>query len=383
LLSRTPASKEIAVSRSVTRSSFPTCPAELTAPWVTASLRGAGILDDDDAVIGFSVESVGAGVGIMGEIVRLTLDYENPGRRPLDTVIAKFATSVAENKAVAAGFAMYEREARFYSDLAPLVGDVAPICYHVDYQSETNDMVIMFEDLADYLSGDQEAGISLHDARLALAAVAKLHAKTWGADTDERYQSWPRVDGPIYLNGFGAGVAAGLEPALATFGSVIPTEVSDAASRIREAIPDLHAGMARGPQALIHGDFRFNNFMFGTSAEHRPFVMLDFQAPMISKPVHDVAYLLTQSMAIDLRREHETALLEGYLAALAAEGITDYDFEQCWDDYRLAALHCFEYAVVIAGTLDPSSDVGRGWIAELFRRSSQSIVDLDLLALLP
>lgn len=371
------------MSRSITKSSFPTCPAELTAQWLTSSLRDAGILGAEDAVSGFTSQTVGAGIGIMGEIVRLTLVYQNHDRRPLNTVIAKFATSVAENKAVAAGFAMYEREARFYTDLAPLVGDVAPTCYHVDYDAETNDMVILFEDLADYLSGDQEAGISLTDARLALAAVATLHAKTWGADTDERYQSWPRVDGPIYLNGFGAGVAAGLDPALATFGSVVPQKVIDAKDRIRTAIPNLHARMAQGPQALIHGDFRLNNFMFGTSPEQRPFVMLDFQAPMISKAVHDAAYLLTQSMATDLRRAHETSLLEGYHRALCDGGVADYSFGKCWDDYRLAALHCFEYAVVIAGTLDPASDIGRGWIAEMFRRSAQSIVDLDLLDLLP
>ena len=109
--------------------------------------------------------------------------------------------------------------------------------------------------------------------------------------------------------------------------------------------------------------------------------MLDFQAPMISKPVHDIAYLLTQSMSTELRRAHEVSLINDYLNALAADGVVGYDFDQCWADYRLAALHTFEYAVVIAGTLDPSS--ATGWITELFRRSAQSIVDLDLLELLP
>lgn len=369
------------MSRSVTRNAFPARPSELTARWLTVALRAAGVLGGADVVTGWVAHDIGAGVGIMGEILRLELRYQSDAG-PLPSVIAKFATANADNRAVAAGFAMYEREVRFYSDLAPLVGDVAPICYHTDFDPETNDMVILFEDLAGYRPGDQEAGISVDDAVLALRAVARLHAKTWGAHEDRRFAAWPRVNGPIYLNGFGAGVAAGLQPALATFASVIDDRVIAAADTFRDAIPVLHERMAEGAQALAHGDFRLDNFMFGTAPEHRPFVMLDFQAPIVTKPVHDVAYLLTQSTSTEHRRAHQDSLLDAYHRALVDEGVQGYSRQQCWDDYRLAALHCFEYAVVVAGTLDPSNDRGRRWITQMMGRSAQTIVDLDLLDLL-
>jgi len=110
--------------------------------------------------------------------------------------------------------------------------------------------------------------------------------------------------------------------------------------------------------------------------------MLDFQAPIVTKPVHDVAYLITQSMITEDRRRHEWSLLDDYHAALVDGGIQGYTRQQCEDDYRLAALHCFEYAVVVAGTLYPSNDRGSRWITQMIGRSAQTIVDLDLLDLL-
>jgi aminoglycoside phosphotransferase (APT) family kinase protein len=169
---------------------------------------------------------------------------------------------------------------------------------------------------------------------------------------------------------------------LATCESVIDDRVIAAGDRFRHAIPQLHARMAEGAQALAHGDFRLDNFMFGTEPRHRPFVMLDFQAPIVTKPVHDVAYLITQSMITEDRRRHEWSLLDDYHAALVDGGIQGYTRQQCEDDYRLAALHCFEYAVVVAGTLYPSNDRGSRWITQMIGRSAQTIVDLDLLDLL-
>jgi hypothetical protein len=370
------------VTSSITRAGFPTRPAELTAEWLTSTLRDGGVIGKSDVVSSWDTTDIGAGVGFMSEIVRLSLRCEG-GTTSSASVVAKFATQSPENRSVAAGFAMYEREVRFYQELAPLFSDVAPRCYFADYNPETNDMVLLFEDLADYRAGDQTVGMALDDARLAISAAARLHAKTWGADYKAEFDNWPRVDGPIYLQGFGSGVAAGLNRALEAFSYAVPAEVLAAGDRFRDAIPYLHAQMASGPQALIHGDFRLDNFMFGQSAGQRPFVMLDFQAPIVTKAVHDIAYLLSQSLSVDDRRAEERALIADYHRSLMEHGVTDYSADECWEDYRIAVLHCFEFTVVIAGTLDPSNERGKLWIGESMRRACQTIVDLNLVDLLP
>jgi hypothetical protein len=370
------------VTSSIYRAAFPTRPPELTADWLTTTLQNAGVIGAGSTITDWDTTDIGSGIGFMGDIVRLSLRYAN-SPASCRSVVAKFSTQSVENRAVAAGFTMYEREVKFYRELVPLFADVAPECYFVDYNPATNDMILLFEDLCDYRAGDQTVGMALDDARLAIGAVARLHAKTWHADTRAEFDSWPRVDGPIYLQGLGGGVAAGLNHALETFSYAVPTEVVAAADRIRDGIPYLHAKMATGPQALIHGDFRLDNFMFGQSPGQRSFVMLDFQAPIVTKAVHDVAYLLSQSLSIDDRRAEERNLVADYHRLLVEYGATGYSADECWNDYRLAVLHAFEFAVVIAGTLDPTNERGKLWIGESVRRACQTIVDLDLLDLLP
>ena len=102
----------------------------------------------------------------------------------------------------------------------------------------------------------------------------------------------------------------------------------------------------------------------------------------MSSATHDVAYLLTQNLTIEDRRTYEDELLHHYHDRLVAEGVTNYSFERFEADYDLAALYLFVYAVVIAGTLDPSNERGMAFMAKLVERACTAIVDRDLLRLL-
>jgi len=50
------------------------------------------VLEESDRVSGWHAQDIGAGIGIMGEIIRLRLRYE-AGSGPLPSMIAKFATA--------------------------------------------------------------------------------------------------------------------------------------------------------------------------------------------------------------------------------------------------------------------------------------------------
>lgn len=361
---------------------FPSRLADMTPDWLTAVLRANRTLADSDTITGWSADPIGVGAGMLSDLSRLRLHYAR-GRGPLASLVTKFATSNLQNRTVAQQFETYVREVRFYQKFSDLLGEVVPHCYFAEIDEATGDMVVLLEDLSDYRTGDQAAGCSVDDAELAIGAVARLHAATWGADRRDDLSMWLRVDGPVYLDGFGAGVAAGFDPAMQTFGSSMHPDVIGASERIKAAIPELHRRMAEGPQALVHGDFRLDNFMFGQRPEHYPFVMLDLQCPIITKPVHDIAYLLSQSVESAVRREEERRLIGEYHGLLAAAGVSDYSAEQCWQDYRLATLHSLEFIIVIAGTLAAEDERGKAWVGASLRRSCQAVVDLDLLELIP
>ncbi len=364
-----------------TTGSFPKHPSEVTPGWLTERLRTAGALGPQHVVTSFTSTPLGEGIGMLGVIARLELAYEGE-RGPLDSVVVKCATPNEGNRAVAMAFRMYEREVRFFNDLAGRVGDGIPACYEAEIDLETGDFVLILEDLAGYRQGDQAAGCGLADAVLAIGVMARLHASWW--DVGDRPElAWvPTVDGELHRGGMVAATQGGWEPFVAGFGHLVPQELIDAGPRFLAGLSDLHHRMGQGPQTLIHGDFRLDNVLFGVEPDQYPIALVDWQGIIVSKGVHDLAYLLSQNLVTEERRMHERDLVAQYHARLGEEGVTGYSLEECWDDYRLACLWLFEYAVVIGGTLDPANERGSAFMTGLIERSALTITDLGLLDLL-
>ena len=364
----------------MTTRTYPAHPSELTPEWLTTQLRTAGVLGDG-SVTGFTTTPVGEGIGMLGILVRAALTYDRPAPDSPASIIAKFATPIEGNRAVALHFKLYEREVRFYRAIAPKVTARAPRCYGAEIDPINGDCVVLLEDLSAYRTGDQVEGCSAAQAKEIIEAVAPLHASFWGKVDDTDLDWVPHIDGDRQIEGMTGGCVAGWDPAIAQFGGVIAEEIKAAKDRFLPAVPELHRMMGRRTQTLIHGDVRLDNLMFGTNSNQHPVVLLDWSMT-VSSGLHDIAYLLSQNVTTAERRAHEKALLEHYRAQLAEQGV-DYPMDKIWDDYRVAVLYLFTYAIVIAGTLDPSNERGSAFMRELMARASATVVDHDLLTLLP
>jgi Ecdysteroid kinase-like family len=334
---------------------FPIQPSELTATWLTEQLQNAGVLDGA-VVTDVSLTPIGEGVGMLGVLTRVELTYDRVAPRAPTSVVAKFATTNEANRAVAMHFRVYEREARFLR---------------------------VMEDLSGYEMGDQVQGCTAALARTVLDAVAPVHARFWGAVDDPIVGFVPRVDGDTQIAGISGGCEAGWGPCVERFGAVIDDGIKAEGHRFVPAVPELHRMMGRRDQTVIHGDMRLDNLMFGRRDQQRPLVLLDWQGILVSSGAQDLAYLLTQNVTIDERRAHESEVVEHYHRRLVEHGVTGYQLEKLWDDYRLATLYMFAYAVVIAGTLDPSNERGARFMEQLIHRASAAVTDHDLLAMLP
>jgi len=131
---------------------FPISPEALTTHWLSAVL--------DCQVNAFSVKPLGEGVGILGLVTRVTLEGEGCPK----TLIAKFQSPVADNRAVAGLYQMYEREITFYTEIAPTLSIRAPRCFHAGYDPDSRAFVLLLEDLDQYEIGDQVAAAALRSA---------------------------------------------------------------------------------------------------------------------------------------------------------------------------------------------------------------------------
>jgi len=360
----------------------PQAPQDLTANWLTETLRRSGELPRGGEVAGFSASPIGEGVGLLGSLVRVTPTY-SPGA-PLGpaSLVAKFSTANAENRAVAMAFGVYAREVGFYRHVAPHLAGAAPRCHAAEYDAASGASLLLLEDLDGYRLGDQVAGCTAAEAELLIELLVPLHARYWGRADDPALDWAPRIDGPMQLEGFAQGCAAGWDPCAKRFGHVIAPEILAQRDRFVAAMPELSRRMAKPVQTLVHGDLRLDNLMFGARPGQRPAVAIDWIVTF-SAGIHDLAYLLSQNLTIPERRAHERRLVAGYQRRLHALGVEGYAAEQAWSDYLTAVLYMFSYGVLIAGALDASNARAARMMEQLMSRASAAVMDHGLLAQLP
>lgn len=368
--------------RGAQRPPTPWAPQALTVPWLDAILHGSGALATEGQVVGFSALPIGEGAGLLGALARIELEYRASGPAGPGSLIAKFSTSSAENRAVAMAFGVYAREVGFYRHVAPAFVDAAPRCFAAEYDAESGGSLLLLEDLGDYRMGDQVAGCTAADAEHLIDLLAPIHAGHWDRLDDPALSFVPRIDGPMQVQAFTQGCAAGWAPCVSRFGHVIAPEIQVRRDAFVAAVPELSARMALPAQTLAHGDLRLDNVMFGQRAGQRPAVAIDWIVTA-SAAIHDLAYLLSQSVLTQERRSHERRLIARYHQKLVEHGVTNYSADQAWADYLNAALYLFIYGVVIAGALDASNARAAAMMEQLLARASATVMDHGLLDRLP
>ena len=158
---------------------IPSGPQELTPEWLTKALRSTGTIKSA-TVQSFEMEpDIAEGTGLMGQLARVTLGYDQPEQTAPASLIAKFPTYAPENRGVADLFRFYEIETRFYEEIADEVELRTPRRYYSARAADSTNFILLLEDLAPALVGDQVAGCSTDEAELAIRELAKFHATWW------------------------------------------------------------------------------------------------------------------------------------------------------------------------------------------------------------
>ena len=367
--------------------SSPTTTDEVTREHLTDALRLGGVIGNDTAVAEVDHHPIGEGVGIVGQLARLTLRYEGTAEGAPSSVVVKMPSQYPENRAVGEHFNFYEREARFYQQ----IGDKSPLrtprCFHNHLDVDRREFLLLLEDLGDRTLISQIAGMDAARAGVALDALARLHAEWWDSPALDSLTWMPRLVDPVNLSA-GEQYRQSWPAYLERFGDQLP----DGAVAIGERVKDVWEQLvvdtdARWPATLCHGDFRADNLMFDDDVEGRERVaVLDWQIANRGPAMSDVSYLLTQSIEPEDRREAERELVGRWFdtvcAALgAAPG--DLTFDDVWRDYRLGALTCTVYPVVSGGTMDLANERGRRLAEAMSRRAFTAAIELDAADLLP
>jgi aminoglycoside/choline kinase family phosphotransferase len=362
----------------VARPPIPSTITELTPAWLTEALRAAGHLKDA-AVEAVQVEPIGQGVGILCQLARLTLTYDRPVPAAPASLVAKLPTADPQTRGMVALFRFYEREVRFYAEVAPLLAVRTPRCYFHDFDPARGDFILLLEDLSACRLGDQLAGASADELRLAVAELAKLHAAWWNSPRLEAFPWVPVANDPV--NKAGLALYPQAWPAfLERFGHALPEAMRRTGERLGACVGAILDRFTVAPRTICHGDYRLDNLFFGGPAA--PLAVIDWQIAVRSVGTYDVGYLMSQSVHPDVRRREEMSILRAYHQMLVERGVQGYSFDDCLTDYRWTLLFCFCYPVMGGGLGDLSNERGYALAKTMMERSAAAIMDWEAWKLL-
>ncbi|MBI2723953.1 MAG: phosphotransferase [Chloroflexi bacterium] len=356
----------------------------MSEAWLTAALQEAGVLPPSGRVASFEWERVGEGAGFMGIIARVRLTYDGDSGDAPATVIAKFPTPEPGARAIGEAYGLYEREARFYRDLAPSLDCAIARAYYVAMDEDRRQFAILLEDLATFGTiGDQLAGCTPEAARTALLELARLHVAMWDhprlAELDWLQRGVDIVRAPLSTM-YGPAV----QPFIDQFGHVMPEEVRSELPGLAARVMALIDVIAdEGPMTVIHGDFRLDNIFFSGDGPDCRVALVDWQTPNRGWGAYEVAYFLSGCLTPEDRRASELDILRAYHAAIAARAGDSYAMEDLLHDYKVSLLTVLALFVINGTMIEMTNDRAVALFEAWMDRLMQAIHDHDALAVLP
>jgi hypothetical protein len=356
---------------------IPAGPDDLSTNWVRTCLLEAGV----DAQSLLSVTSERIGTGLVGENYRLTLTWDGPV--PDDaptTLVAKLPASDPTSRATGIALRNYEREVRFYAEVASTVPTRLARCFGASWDEGDGSFVIVLEDLAPGEVGDQLRGCTVEQAETAIDVAAAIHSSHWGSPQLETYSTWMSVPADDER-------AALLEMMWTAAWPQFLERHPDKLGADERSLAEHLGGGLRGwltgrsaPLTLTHGDFRIDNMLFGrgdgATSGGSWMVPVDWQTPGVGPGMADVSYFLGASLLPEDRRAHEQRIVRRWVESLTGRGVSGLVEDDCWNDYRRFS---FGGAImgVVASMLTQQTERGDAMFFAMTSRHLRQALDLD------
>jgi hypothetical protein len=272
----------------------------------------------------------------------------------------------------------YAMELMFYDRIAPTLSCRVPAVHGARIEPGTGHFVLLLEDLAPLVQGDQVEGATPAQVRDAAVNLAGLHGPRW---CDETLLELP-------------GLTLNDEDSVALLEEMYPSTMDlfvdglgdllddDTVATLRDCVPLTRSWLLGRPGrfGLVHGDYRLDNLMFTPGGGPGQVAALDWQTLSLALPARDLAYLVATSLEPDVRREVERDVVAAHHRRLVELGVGGYDLETCWEDYRFAQLQA-PLVAVFGCAYGTRTERGDRMFAAMVRRSAAAIRDLGTLDL--
>jgi hypothetical protein len=278
---------------------------------------------------------------------RLFLKCFIPDHRP---------TNLAERLLIDAG----RREVEFYRVVANhmVAMNKSPVvrCYDEQYSPDTFRCHLLLDDLSDtHYQPKWPLPATGSECEQAIDALARCHAFWW---------EHPRLGdgiGDAFSAELVASFSRELEETFGGFADFLGDRLSADTRKLYERF------FSDGPRRLLgrqgvgrllekrmitltHGDANFWNVLYPRDPAADQIYLIDWQFWHIGVGTDDVAYMIGVHLDSPRRGTLDTELLKRYHNELLAQGVDQYEWADCWNDYResivrLLVLPIWQWAV--------------------------------------
>ena len=343
-------------------STVPSTIDDISAPWLCSAL-GIPI----DAI---DVAPIAMGEGFMGQLARVRLRSTDPSTP--NSVIVKLPTADPGARFIGEMMRVWEREHCFYRDVAADLTIRVPRVY----VNNADPPCLVLEDLAPAVPGDHVAGATVEQAERAIDVLARHHA-SWFEHPRLRSFDWlPGLDDPM-TETLGSTFEMGWPQFLAKYADQLPSHCLRWCEQFVVGIPEWIRSHYDDPVTLTHGDYRLDNLFF---ADDGSVAVIDWQMAMRAPGQGDLVYFCANNLTTPMRRIHEDALIERYVAGLHRGGVPPSAVSR--ESVRRGYLEGLLFYAASFGasllTINPANDRGVALFDALVRRTFAAVDDHEV-----
>ena len=325
-----------------------------------------------------AVESAPIGTGQTGATYRLTVGYAaDDASLPRTFAVKLPSQDETVRERVALG---YRSEHAFYTHIADVVKVPIPKHFYCDISADGGDIVLLLADMAPAVQGDQIGGCDAVEAELAARAIAGLHGPTW---CDPKWANFPglamSMPNDDAAKGLGDVAVMATQITLDRLGArddrteprnghgVNGSGDAVAAGRTRPVLADARRLPARQPAVHPRPD-----------RHHRRRLADAGSGPARARP-----RLLHRDEPAPgpAGRTRRAVGRPPTTTSCCSYGITDYDRETCWRDYRLGMLQA-PLITTLGCAFASTTERGDEMMLVMLERGCQAIRELGSLDLI-
>lgn len=347
---------------------------EITPEWLTYALAQNGHITNS-TVARIKTRPIGTGIGFLSTVTHVSLEYDRPEPTGPASLVVKLELSSGEMHDLSNEIHAFEREVRFYREVAPSVPIRLPRCYYAAMGSPAS--VLVMEDLTFATPCDQVTGLHATQVIEIARLVGRLQGKFWNNHALASLAWMPTTNRELWVH-FDSLWGSFVEG----FDGSMEKPARELGARLRGKSQWLENEVDRRPRTLVHSDLKADNILLGPPGTPDCILILDWQLAIRSMGAFDVARLMGGSELPKERHGHQLDVLQAWFDEVRRSGVA-YHWDEALHDLRLGGLQMVCWALQFYAFVAESEGRPRELVTRICERAFDSAVEMDAVSILP